>query len=444
MTIRKPLLATALVAALFMGLTGHEPAHGRGDPHLQVLATYDTGLGANGAEIISVRHDGMAVLTNVAGSVDVLDLSDPAAPTLERRVEIGLVDGTPNSVAIHPHHDYFLVVVGRPGQVGKVLAYRFDGTLLASAATGVQPDSIAIAPNGRHAVVANEAEGTAVGNNGGDGSLSVVDLSGFNGKRPAPLTVVQVPLPSQNGVAGFSTGRTDDIARLSVDNSPGTLEPESVAFSKDSRYAYVTLQENSGVVRLEIRSGELSFFGLGQTTHQADLTVTEGGGYLPIESLTAYREPDGIAVDDHGNFFVTADEGDTRDAGGGNSPRGGRTVSVFDARTGVLFADTGTQLDDAAAAAGLYPDGRSNRGGSEPEVLDMTRYSGKTLVAVSLERANAVALVDVTHPASPRVVDIAAVGAGPEGVKFLHRRGRLFLLSANEVAGTVTVLAVLR
>ena len=72
--------------------------------------------------------------------------------------------------------------------------------------------------------------------------------------------VVQVQLPSQNGVAGFSTGRTDDIARLSVDNSPATLEPASVAFSKDSRYAYVTLQENSGVVRLEICSGELTFF----------------------------------------------------------------------------------------------------------------------------------------------------------------------------------------
>ena len=184
MSIPKPFLVTALVAALFMGMTGHEPAHGNGDPHLRVLATYDTGLGVNGAEIISVRHDGMAVLTNVAGSVDVLDLSDPAAPKLVRRVEIDVADGTPNSVALHPHHDYFLVVVGRPGQVGKVLVYRLDRTLLASAAAGIQPDSIAIAPNGQHGVVANEAEGTAIGNNGGDGSLLVVDLSGFNGKRP--------------------------------------------------------------------------------------------------------------------------------------------------------------------------------------------------------------------------------------------------------------------
>jgi hypothetical protein len=45
---------------------------------------------------------------------------------------------------------------------------------------------------------------------------------------------------------------------------------------------------------------------------------------------------------------------------------------------------TGSQIDDAAAAAGLYPDGRSNRGGSEPEVLDLTHYRGRDLVAVGL------------------------------------------------------------
>lgn len=54
----------------------------RPTPTLQLVATYDTGLGANGAEIISVREsDGLAVLTNVAGSVDVVDFSDPASPT---------------------------------------------------------------------------------------------------------------------------------------------------------------------------------------------------------------------------------------------------------------------------------------------------------------------------------------------------------------------------
>ena len=411
-------------------------------PQLVLRATYDTGLGAEGAEVISIRHrDGLAVMTNVAGSVDVLDLSNPLAPQLLYRLEVGTAPGTPNSAAIHPHHDYFLVVFGRAGVTGLVAAYRLsDGAFLGSAVVGIQPDSIAISPNGQYAVIANEAEGAGVGQHGGPGSISIVDLTGFNGRRAADLAVETIALPSQNGTLGFSTGRADDIARLPIDNSPNTLEPESVAFSHDSQFAYVTLQENSGVVRVDLQTAQLSFIGVGQTSHLADLTVN--GLYQPVETLTAFREPDGIAIDRTGRFFVTADEGDTRNASGASDPRGGRTVSVFDAETGVLLGDTGSQLDDAAAAAGVYPDSRSNRGGSEPEVLDLTHYRGQTLVAVGLERANAVALIDVTDPAAPVVLDLAPVGVGPEGIKFFRVGSRLFVASANEVSGTLSVLEV--
>lgn len=414
---------------------------------LVLRATYNTGLGVNGSEIISVRHtDGIAALTNVAGSVDVLDLSDPLNPQLLRRVQIGTAVGTPNSVAVHPHHDYFLVAIGRTASTGLVAAYRLsDGAFLDSVAVGIQPDSIAIAPNGQHAVVANEAEGVASqgatpSNNGGAGSLSILDLTGFNGVAPGELSVTNVALPSLAGVPGVSTDRTDDLARLSVNNTPGTLEPESVAFSKNSRFAYVTLQENNAVVQVEVRTGQLTVFGLFKTTHLADLTPN--WSYQPGETLTAFREPDGIALDQTGRFFVTADEGDTRNATGTAGPRGGRTVSVFDAEAGVLLGDTGSQLDDAADEAGIYPDNRSNRGSSEPEGVDLTHYRGLTLVAVTLERANAVALIDVSEPAAPVVKDIESVGTGPEGIKFFRHGRGLFLAVANEVSGTLSILEV--
>lgn len=176
--------------------------------------------------------------------------------------------------------------------------------------------------------------------------------------------------------------------------------------------------------------------------HDYFLVVTGRAGYDPASTLTAFREPDGIAIDKTGRFFVTADEGDTRNAAAASGPRGGRTVSVFDAKSGAFLGDTGSQLDDAAAAAGAYPDSRSNRGGSEPEVLDMTDHRGRTIVAVGLERANAVALIDVTDPTSPTVFALAPVGLNPEGVKFLKRGNRLFVVSANEAAGTVSVLEV--
>ena len=110
-----------------------------------------------GARSISVRHrDGLAVLTNIAGSIDVLDLSNPVAPVRVRRVNVDTSAGTPNSAAVHPRDDFFLVVLGRAGQQGEVAAYRLsDGSFIASGLVGIQPDSIAISPNGQHAVVAN-------------------------------------------------------------------------------------------------------------------------------------------------------------------------------------------------------------------------------------------------------------------------------------------------
>jgi DNA-binding beta-propeller fold protein YncE len=435
-------LRIALIVLVSLAFCSLAMAASEGVPGLVPIATYDTGLGANGSEIISVRHtDGMAVLTNVAGSVDVLDLSNPAQPRRLRRVTIDTSNGTPNSAAVHPQHDYFLVVIGKSGVIGSVAAYRLStGAFLGSAPVGIQPDSIAIAPNGQYAVVANEAESTGVGQNGGEGSLSIVDLKGFNGVRPRDLQVTNVALPSAANILGFSVGRTDDIGRLPVDNHPATLEPETVAFSRNSRFAYVTLQENSGVVRLDMHTSELRFMGLDQTTHDADLTVD--GVYKPVATLTAYREPDGIALDQTGRFFVTADEGDTRNAAAASGPRGGRTMSVFDADTGALISDTGSQIDDAAAAAGVYPDDRSNRGSTEPEVLDLTHHAGMTLVALGLERGNAVALIDVSDPTAPLVIDVARVGVGPEGVKFFRRGDRLFVAVANEVSGTVSILEV--
>ena len=432
-----------MVLAAAFCIAGSTP-HAADTPQLVLRGTYATGLAGDNAEVISIRHrDATAAISNTAESVDVLDLSDPDNPNLLVRVPIDTTTGAPNSVAAHPVHDYFLVVTGKAGVVGTVFAYSLDGELLASAAVGIQPDAVVISPNGQYAVVANEAEGAGLNDNGGAGSLSIIDLSGFNGVgEDDDLVVTPVPLPSLAGVSGVSSGRTDDIARLSIDNSLGTLEPENIAFSHNSRYAFITLQENNAIIQLDVRTREVRVVGAGKTTHAADLI--NGGGYVPNQTLTAFREPDGIAVDETGRFFVTADEGDTRDGAAASGPRGGRTVSVFDARTGAFIADTGRQIDDAAADVAAYPDSRSERGGSEPEGIDLVSYRGVTLAAVALERANAIALVDVSDPTSPEVVNVTPLVGhiGPESVKFFRRGSRLFVASGNEVTGTVTVLEV--
>jgi predicted extracellular nuclease len=415
---------------------------------LSAVATFGADRGITGAEIIDIRGN-RAVLSNAdAGTVYILDTTD----LLDIRV-LATVTGLTglNSVAIHPTQDYFLAIAGSAAPAaapvnGTVYAYRLDGTLIANASTGIQPDSVAISPNGQFAVIANEAEGFAIGDNGGPGSLTVVNLSGFDPNTSTTLSVTQIALPSLASTPGFTVNRTDDIARLPIDNTPATLEPESVTFSGDSQYAYISLQENNGVARLSLADNSLTFFGLGKTTHVFD--TVNGGGFNPTRLLSLFREPDGIAYIEIGGvgYFVTADEGDTRDdiPSGAISGRvrGGRTVSIFNATTGALVGDTGNQLDALAARYGIYPDGRSDRGGSEPEVLDAKVFGGRAIVAVGLERANAVALVDITNPSAPNVFQIIPAGTAPEGVKLFERNGALYALAANEASNTLTVARV--
>ena len=61
---------------------------------------------------------------------------------------------------------------------------------------------------------------------------------------------------------------------------------------------------------------------------------------------------------------------------------------------------------------------------------------------MGLERVNAVALVDITEAEAPVVVSLAAVGSAPEGIKFTRRGGALYVVTANEAAGTLSVLQV--
>ncbi len=173
-----------------------------------------------------------------------------------------------------------------------------------------------------------------------------------------------------------------------------------------------------------------------------------------------WEEPDGIVVATLGGVlcFVTADEGDTFGATPTDSSssrfRGGRTVSVFRASDGVFLGDTGNRLDALVNATGRWaafvePGSRPRRGGCEPENLALVTWKDRTLVVVGLERANALALVDVTDPRAPTVLEVVGIGGlgaaarqAPEGIKVFTAEGRTFVLAGHEVSGTVGLFEV--
>lgn len=502
----RAIFALSMYSVIILPACGYldSPANAQS---LNYVGKFDAGSG-EGTEIISVQAGtARAALTNsITGTITILDLSDPAAPAPLNEFDLRLSEGESiTSAAFHPHDDYFIANIKIDGAATGRAEVRnaTTGAVLNVLATGSEPDAVVIDHRGRRAVISNEGESfsfnaTTLEFDSPDGSVTIIDLR--NG--PAEATAILVALPDAVGTPGIVTGSDgrfierevdlngngkidspfdfnndgdfdDDVVVGFVDGvpveaseedgevllipitsaAPKFLEPEIGAFSKDGRLIFVALQENNAIAVIDAVDGMfLRYVGLGMTIHPAD--KTEDGFIDFSETLIAFREPDGVALTPDGRFLVTADEGDT-DPKASKTPdgyptAGGRTVSVFDARTGVFIGDTGNQLDEAAAAAGLYPDDRSDSKGSEPENLATFRYRGVPYAAVGLERADAVALVSLKDPRNPTVVSVVAVNAGtelssqaPEGIAVFDADGdSVFVYSANEGSGVVSAFEV--
>ena len=280
-------------------------------------------------------------------------------------------------------------------------------------------------------------------------------------------TATQIPLSDYSDIEGMLQKKyARKLERIVIDsnskektevplrdNTPMNTEPEFVTFSPDSAKTYISLQENNGVLIVDTATAKIvKVFGLGITEHDTDTQYDSKVKFS--NKLRALREPDGIAISPDGKYLLTADEGDTDPKVskilGGKPAGGGRTLSVFDAKTGTFISDTACQLDEMAHSVGLYPDNRSEKKGSEPENVISFEIEGILYAAVALERANAIALVYLANPKQPKVISIQAVdpnassGAkfAPEGLAHYEKDGRHYVFSANEKSGTMTVMEV--
>jgi DNA-binding beta-propeller fold protein YncE len=377
-----------------------------------------------GAEIVSVSRDGNQVA--VAGDTDVTVLGINKADRLEPGcvADMSVLGDNVTSVAFA--REAILVALKNDPGAG-ILA----GVSPASCATlwslpiGIGPDSVVVSPDGMRAVIAIEDEENEVGTittcpagNVRPGRVEVAALT--NGGATLPV-VTQVPL----NLAG--------IPGLNCISDP---QPEGIAISADSQTAYVTLQENNGLATINLATASVvSIISMGTTTHLGDLT--DGSTISISEMMTARRESDGASV--LNGYLFTADEGDTDRTNGIWS--GGRTMTVYDIRgaTPVLLTDTGDQIERLVGNAGAWSsmENRSNNRGPEPEGVVAYTYRGQSLAAVTLERANGIAIFDVTNPAQPLALQFLPTSAGPEGITWVPNRS--LLISANEVGRTLSV-----
>ena len=422
--LRRPLrpVPLALTAAALAVVLTAGPAAAAPVPTFAPLATF--AVGGEVAEILSATPDGRTLVytDSELGRVGLVDISRPEAPRQLGTVDVG---GSPTSVAVTPTSRYALVVVdttadlARPSGHLSVVDLR-SRTVVRTVDLGGQPDSVDIGPSGVFAAIAIE--------NQRDEDLEVGGVEGGLPQLPGGyLAVVDL----RGTVARWTVGRVD-LAGLPGAAYAADPEPEFVDVN-GADVAAVTLQENNAVALVDLaRRRVVGSFSAGTVT-RADADTADDGVVAFDDPLVAPREPDAVQWTLRGDL-VTADEGDLAE-----EPSGGRGWTVF-SPAGVVLWTAGASAEQALAAAGRYPDGRSDDKGAEFEGAEVARMRGTDLTFIGSERGDAVLVYETDRDAAPHLRQVLAVGDAPEGLLAIESR-ELFVTS-NEDDGTISVFGL--
>jgi DNA-binding beta-propeller fold protein YncE len=310
-----PTPTTPVVEATPAGLT------------LEKIGGYSTDqFGVSAAEIpaFDAASRRLFVVNAQLGAVDVLNLANPTNP-----VKIGTLDATAvlagaeiNSVAVF--NGIVAVAIQAPVKTdpGRMALYRAsDLSLISSVTIGAQPDMITFTPDGTSVLVANEGEPSDDYQTDPEGSISIIDVRNLATPvvRNASFTAFNTQAAALRAAGVRIYGPNASVAQ--------DLEPEYIAVSADGTTAWVTLQENNALAKVNIATATvtnvlpLGFKNYGVAGNEIDASDRDNtinirtwagvvGMYLP-DSMAAYSAGGQT-------YLVTANEGDARAWGEGN------------------------------------------------------------------------------------------------------------------------------
>lgn len=293
---------------------------------LEKIGSHSAGVfGQSAAEIVAydAASQRAFVVNALAGALDVLSLADPAKPVLVQTLRAdGILDGAEiNSVAVHNGLVAVAIEAANKTDTGRVALYRASNLeLLSHVPVGALPDNIVFTPDGQTVLTANEGEPSDDYQTDPEGSISVIDIR--NPSQPTVRTAgfsafnSQADALRQRGVRIFGPG-----ASVAQD-----LEPEYIAISADGRTAWVTLQENNALAKVDVANATVTdILPLGHKDHGVagnEIDVSDGDGNPALmgidirtwPGLRGLYMPDSIAAysAQGKTYLVTANEGDAR------------------------------------------------------------------------------------------------------------------------------------
>jgi DNA-binding beta-propeller fold protein YncE len=572
----KNILSTCLVLSLLSvgstQFTATSSLVAATDPEalLSLLGRADGLAGNAGAEIASLdtKEKRLYVTNGATTKIDIFNVEDPDSPLLITSVSLSALGATDiQSVTAKNGLVAVATSVGGDKQApGKIFLLNSDGEIDARAPEGIVvgslPDSVHFTPDGKKLVTANEGEpldyclvdGVLPLTKDPHGSISIIDLAGNELESTTlDFSAFDDDIDAIKSAGGRIFGPNASVSQ--------DIEPEYVAITPDSTTAFVTLQENNAVAKVDLTTGEISrIFGLGYKDHSqpengldaSDKDSATSTAEIKIEprNVKGMYLPDAIRVfeKDGETYFVTANEGDAREYPcllGGTDPsddeaEDSRVASVgvaaplelADAANGVLGRLKVTTMypatyDDAGDFTSLYSfgtrsitvwkepqgnnspiapaelvsdtgddfeqllaveiptyfnadwntstgrinalDARSTSKGPEPEGLTVGAIAGHQYAFVGFERVGGVAMVDISDPAAPVVVDYLntsdptaiagpdfkdsvtsvtglAGDVSPEGLSFVRAsdspNGRPMIVISHELSGTTSMYEV--
>lgn len=289
---------------------------------LSVLGHYKTNIFAESAAEIpayDAASKRLFVVNAQKGLVDVLDASKPEQPIhiAELSARDYLADSEVNSVAVHNGIVAIAVQAKNKTDAGLVVFFNAkDLSFMSKVAVGSLPDMLTFSPNGKTVLVANEAEPNDDYSIDPEGSVSIIDIQD-----------IKQPKASIADFRAWNSQKADLMSKGVRIFGPNAtvaqdLEPEYITISGDSKTAWVTLQENNAIARIDIAQQKVTdIYPLGYKDHGVmgnELDVSDKDSKIDIKTwtgLVGMYQPDSIAnYQVNGQtYLVTANEGDSRE-----------------------------------------------------------------------------------------------------------------------------------
>jgi DNA-binding beta-propeller fold protein YncE len=341
------------------------------------------------------------------GSISIISVADKSVRTAGFETITELPDG---------------MRVGKPG---------------AAIAADMEPEYVAISPDGKTAYVAlQENNGVAIVD---IAAAKVTGLFGFGYK--------------DHSVVAFDASNKDGGTNIRTWPVMGMYQPDAIAAYDVAGQTYL-VTANEGDAR--------DYDGWSEETRVAKLTLD------PV----AFPNADELQADGAlGRLKTTTAMGDT-DGDGDHDviySYGARSFSIW-STSGDLVFDSGSQMERLTSSR-LGPnfnsnndendsgDKRSDDKGPEPEGVVLGQIEGKTIAFIGLERVGGVMAYDISDPENATFLGYAnnrnfdgnaeagkAGDLGPEGLTFIPAaispNGKDLLVVANEVSGTTTFFEI--